>query len=67
MDSSGMLRGLLLIGLLSGLCRGQAPPEDPAEDFGAEKPEPAADRDLVSMMRNSADVELLSELLEQRD
>ncbi|XP_072237286.1 cocaine- and amphetamine-regulated transcript-like [Leuresthes tenuis] len=50
MESSGMLRGLLLIGLLSGLCRGQAPPEDPAEDFGAGKPEPAADRDLVEAL-----------------
>ncbi|KAM4592511.1 cocaine- and amphetamine-regulated transcript-like [Odontesthes bonariensis] len=51
MESSGMLRGLLLlVGLLSALCRGQAPPEDPAEDFGAEKPEPAADKELVEAL-----------------
>lgn len=53
MDNSGMLRGLLFVGLLSILCHGQASQEVSAEDFGVEKPEPAADRDLVSIWRAS--------------
>lgn len=51
MDSSGMLRGLLLVGLLSVLCHGQASREVSAEDFGEEKQEAAVDRDLVSICR----------------
>ncbi|GLD55750.1 cocaine- and amphetamine-regulated transcript protein-like isoform X1 [Lates japonicus] len=50
MDSSGMLRGLLFVGLLSILCHGQASQEVSAEDFGVEKPEPAADRDLIEAL-----------------
>lgn len=53
MDNSGMLRGLLFVGLLSILCHGQASQEVSAEDFGVEKAEPAADRDLVSIWRAS--------------
>lgn len=49
MDSSGLLRGLLFVGLLSVTCHGQASQEVSAEDFGVDKPEPAADRDLVSI------------------
>lgn len=49
MDSSGILRGLLFVGLLSVMCLGQASQEVSAEDFGVDKPEPAADRDLVSI------------------
>lgn len=51
MDSSGMLRGLLLVGLLSILCHGQASREVSAEDFGEKKQEAAVDRDLVSICR----------------
>lgn len=57
MDSSGMLRGLLLVGLLSVMCHGQASPEVSAEELGGDKPEAAADRDLVSIpaeMRGAA-------------
>lgn len=43
-----VFRGLLLVGLLTVMCHGQASQEDPADDFGVEKAEPAADRDLVS-------------------
>nr|XP_043886028.1 cocaine- and amphetamine-regulated transcript-like [Solea senegalensis] len=50
MDSSGMLRGLLFVGLLSALCHGQASQEVSAEDFTVEKPEPAADRDLLEAL-----------------
>uniref|UniRef100_A0A3Q0S397 Cocaine- and amphetamine-regulated transcript-like n=2 Tax=Heroini TaxID=318529 RepID=A0A3Q0S397_AMPCI len=50
MDSSGMLRGLLLAGLLSVLCHGQASREVSAEDFGEEKQEAAADRDLLEAL-----------------
>ncbi|KAG8001166.1 Cocaine-and amphetamine-regulated transcript protein, partial [Nibea albiflora] len=49
MDSSGMLRGLLFVGLLSVMCHGQASQEVSAEDLGVDKPEPAADRDLCGM------------------
>lgn len=49
MDSSGLLRGLLFVGLLSVICHGQTSQEVSAEDFGVDKPEPAADRDLVSI------------------
>ncbi|XP_029354891.1 cocaine- and amphetamine-regulated transcript-like [Echeneis naucrates] len=50
MDSSGMLRRLLLLGLLSVVCYGQASQEVSAEDFGLDKPQPAADRDLVEVL-----------------
>ncbi|XP_042272642.1 cocaine- and amphetamine-regulated transcript-like [Thunnus albacares] len=50
MDSSGLLRGLLFVGLLSVLCDGQTSQEVSAEDFGVEKPEPAADRDLIEAL-----------------
>lgn len=53
MDSSGMLRGLLCAGLLIALCRGQASQEVSAEDFGVEKPDAAADKDLVSITKAS--------------
>ncbi|XP_074523256.1 cocaine- and amphetamine-regulated transcript-like [Halichoeres trimaculatus] len=43
MESSGLLRSLLLLLLLSVLCGGQASPEVSSEDSG---PETAADRDL---------------------
>lgn len=44
-----MLRGMLLLGLLSALCHGQASPEVSDEDFGVDGPPAAADRDLVSI------------------
>ncbi|XP_034723106.1 cocaine- and amphetamine-regulated transcript protein [Etheostoma cragini] len=52
MDSSGigMLRGLLVVGLLSVICHGQASQEVSTEDFGVDKPEPDADRDLVEAL-----------------
>ncbi|XP_005746738.1 cocaine- and amphetamine-regulated transcript-like [Pundamilia nyererei] len=50
MDSSGMLRGLLLVGLLSVLCHGQASREVSAEDFGEKKQEAAVDRDLLEAL-----------------
>ncbi|XP_071394743.1 cocaine- and amphetamine-regulated transcript-like [Centroberyx affinis] len=50
MDSSGMLRGLLCVGLLSALCRGQASQEVSAEDFGLEKPDAAAEKDLIEAL-----------------
>ncbi|XP_068434629.1 cocaine- and amphetamine-regulated transcript-like [Clinocottus analis] len=50
MDSSGMLRGLLVIVLLSVTCRGQSSQEISAEDFGLDRPEPAADKDLVEAL-----------------
>lgn len=55
MDSSGLLRGLLLVGLLCVLSHGQTSQEVSAEDFGADKPEPAADRDLVSTCQSVTD------------
>ncbi|KAM6950035.1 cocaine- and amphetamine-regulated transcript-like [Anarrhichthys ocellatus] len=50
MDSSGTLRGLLFVGLLCVMCRGQSSQEVSAEDFGLDKPEPAADRDLMEAL-----------------
>lgn len=49
MDSSGLLRGLLLAGLLSVTCHGQASEEMSAEDIGVDRTEPTADRDLVGI------------------
>lgn len=52
-----MLRGLLLVGLLSVICHGQASPEVSTEELEGDKPEAAADRDLVSIpaqMRGAA-------------
>ena len=48
---SSALRALLLLGLLAVLCHGQTSQEVSAEDFEADKAEPAADRDLVSICR----------------
>ncbi|XP_076595112.1 cocaine- and amphetamine-regulated transcript-like [Chaetodon auriga] len=50
MDSAGMLRGLLFVGLLCVMCRGQASQDVSAEDFGVDKPEPAADRNLIEAL-----------------
>ncbi|XP_042341464.1 cocaine- and amphetamine-regulated transcript-like [Plectropomus leopardus] len=50
MESSGLLRGLLCVGLLSVLCCGQASQEVSAEDFGVDQPGPAADRDLMEAL-----------------
>ncbi|KAF3686219.1 Cocaine- and amphetamine-regulated transcript protein CART(1-39) CART(42-89) Precursor [Channa argus] len=50
MESSGMLRGLLFVGLLTVLCHGQASREVSAEDFAVEKPESAADKDLIEAL-----------------
>ncbi|XP_017259581.1 cocaine- and amphetamine-regulated transcript-like [Kryptolebias marmoratus] len=50
MESSKMLRGLLLLGLMSILSRTQATQEVSAEDFEVEKPETAADRDLAEVL-----------------
>ncbi|XP_028258228.1 cocaine- and amphetamine-regulated transcript-like [Parambassis ranga] len=52
MESSGTLRGLLLVSLLCVQCRGQASQEVSAEDFGEEKPEAAADRDLIEALQS---------------
>ncbi|XP_010767263.1 cocaine- and amphetamine-regulated transcript-like [Notothenia coriiceps] len=49
-DSSGMLRGMLFLGLLSVLCHGQASQEVSAEDLRADRPEPATDRDLIEAL-----------------
>ncbi|XP_019963733.1 cocaine- and amphetamine-regulated transcript-like [Paralichthys olivaceus] len=53
MDRSGMLRWPLLfffLSLMCTVCHGQASQEVSAEDFGLEKPEAAADRDLVEAL-----------------
>ncbi|XP_075881601.1 cocaine- and amphetamine-regulated transcript-like [Nelusetta ayraudi] len=53
MDSSGMLRGmlLLLLGFLSTKCHGQAPPEVTAdEDFETYLPSAVANRDLAEAL-----------------
>uniref|UniRef100_A0A8C6NMA2 Cocaine- and amphetamine-regulated transcript-like n=1 Tax=Nothobranchius furzeri TaxID=105023 RepID=A0A8C6NMA2_NOTFU len=47
MESSRLLHRLLLVGLLSILCHGQATREVSAENSEMDKPAPAADRDLV--------------------
>lgn len=48
MAASAVFRGLLFVGLLTVVCRGQMSQEVTAEDSDVEKAEPAADRDLVS-------------------
>uniref|UniRef100_UPI0037E97667 cocaine- and amphetamine-regulated transcript-like n=1 Tax=Semicossyphus pulcher TaxID=241346 RepID=UPI0037E97667 len=48
MESSVLLRSLLLVLLLSILCGGQASPEVSSEDSGPD----AADRDLVEAVEN---------------
>lgn len=48
MVASAAFRGLLFAGLLAVVCRGQVSQEATLEDFGGEKAEPSADRDLVS-------------------
>ncbi|XP_041842321.1 cocaine- and amphetamine-regulated transcript-like [Melanotaenia boesemani] len=50
MESSGLLRALLLVGLLSTLSHGQASQKVPGQDFEEEKPEPVADGDLVEAL-----------------
>ncbi|KAK2854284.1 hypothetical protein Q5P01_006945 [Channa striata] len=50
MESSGMLRGLLVVGLVAAVCHGQASHEVSAEDFGLDPPESAADKDLVEAL-----------------
>ncbi|XP_069031229.1 cocaine- and amphetamine-regulated transcript-like [Embiotoca jacksoni] len=50
MDSSAALRGLLLVFLLSVMCRGQASQEVSAKDLGEERPETASDRELVEAL-----------------
>ncbi|XP_049459665.1 cocaine- and amphetamine-regulated transcript-like [Epinephelus fuscoguttatus] len=50
MESSGMLRRLLFVCLLSVICQGQASQDVYAEDFGVNKPEPRADRDLMEVL-----------------
>ncbi|KAM4629929.1 cocaine- and amphetamine-regulated transcript-like [Polymixia lowei] len=50
MESSGILRGLLCVGLLCVMCRGQASQEVSAEDFGVDKSDVAAERDLIEAM-----------------
>ncbi|XP_022053083.2 cocaine- and amphetamine-regulated transcript-like [Acanthochromis polyacanthus] len=50
MESSGSLLGLLLLlGLLSVLCHGQVSLEV-SDEFGEDKPEAAADRDLLEAL-----------------
>ncbi|KAM9318890.1 cocaine- and amphetamine-regulated transcript-like [Pholidichthys leucotaenia] len=50
MESSGLLPGLLLLGLLSVLCHGQTSREVAAESFEGEKAEPGADRELMEAL-----------------
>ncbi|KAM6981262.1 cocaine- and amphetamine-regulated transcript-like [Aplochiton taeniatus] len=50
MNCSGMLRGMLCIGLLSILCNGQVSQEVSAEDLGAEKPDTHSDNDFIEAM-----------------
>ncbi|XP_035538394.1 cocaine- and amphetamine-regulated transcript protein [Morone saxatilis] len=50
MDSSGMLRGLLFVGLLFVICHGQASQEVSVEDFGDDKPEASTDKDLIEAL-----------------
>lgn len=49
MESSRILRGLLLVVLLSVLCHGQASSEVSAEDLDVGNPDPGADKELVSV------------------
>uniref|UniRef100_A0A3B5A030 Uncharacterized LOC103367867 n=1 Tax=Stegastes partitus TaxID=144197 RepID=A0A3B5A030_9TELE len=50
MESSGTLRGLLLLlGLLSAVCHGQVS-QEVSEEFGEDKAEAAADRDLIEAL-----------------
>ncbi|KAF7212742.1 cocaine- and amphetamine-regulated transcript-like [Nothobranchius furzeri] len=68
MESSRLLHRLLLVGLLSILCHGQATREVSAENSEMDKPAPAADRDLrnvASAAIVAAQVEALEVLLGQ--
>ncbi|XP_056135177.1 cocaine- and amphetamine-regulated transcript-like [Lampris incognitus] len=47
MESSGILRGLLCVGLLSVMCYGQASKEASVEDFGGDKSDVTAERELI--------------------
>ncbi|XP_034383780.1 cocaine- and amphetamine-regulated transcript protein [Cyclopterus lumpus] len=51
MDSSGMLRALLLVAVLCVTCRGQSSQEVSEEDSGLGRAGPAADRDLVAALQ----------------
>ncbi|XP_029001294.1 cocaine- and amphetamine-regulated transcript-like [Betta splendens] len=50
MESSGILRGLLFVVLLSVLCYGQASNEVSAEDFEVGNSEPGADKELLEAL-----------------
>ncbi|KAM8876470.1 cocaine- and amphetamine-regulated transcript-like [Synchiropus picturatus] len=50
MESSAVLRGLVLLGLLTVLCHGQISQDVSSEDFPVERSEPAADRDLIEAL-----------------
>ncbi|KAF7659657.1 hypothetical protein LDENG_00294190 [Lucifuga dentata] len=57
MNSSGMLHGLLCVGLLSALCHGQASHEVSTEEFREEKLESTADKELVSITQTDKEEE----------
>ncbi|XP_037553650.1 cocaine- and amphetamine-regulated transcript-like [Nematolebias whitei] len=50
MERCGMMRGLLLLGLLTIVSSSEAAQEVSEENFDTGKPEPAADRDLVEAL-----------------
>ncbi|XP_046897506.1 cocaine- and amphetamine-regulated transcript-like isoform X1 [Hypomesus transpacificus] len=50
MDSSGVLRGLLCIGLLSVMCRGQASKEVSSEESDAQTFDAANEKELMDVM-----------------
>ncbi|KAG7271760.1 hypothetical protein CRUP_032663 [Coryphaenoides rupestris] len=50
-DSSGMLRGLLCVGLLAVLCRGQTSQQEvSSEDLGVDRSDAGAERDFIEAM-----------------
>ncbi|CAL8351462.1 unnamed protein product [Merluccius merluccius] len=51
MDSWGILRGMLCVGLLAVLCRGQTSQEVSSEDFGGmDRSDVGAERDFIEAM-----------------
>ncbi|XP_054627837.1 cocaine- and amphetamine-regulated transcript-like [Dunckerocampus dactyliophorus] len=50
MESSAVLRGVLVVSLLVVLCHGQTSQEVSAEDLEVGRNEPAADRELVEAL-----------------
>ncbi|CAL8246016.1 unnamed protein product [Lota lota] len=50
MNRSGILRGLLCVGLLAVLCRGQTSREVSSEDFGVDRSDVGAERDFIEAM-----------------